>query len=872
MMRQYLALKAEVGDALLLFRMGDFYELFLEDAEIAAPLLDLVLTTRDKGVPDPVPMCGLPYHAVEGYVRRLLEAGRSVAFAEQTEDARLAKGLVRREIIEVITPGLVANPERLAGSAANYTAALLSDEGRFGLAWLDLSTGEFACWEGDDRSRLLARLDRLAPRELLARDTEKQLPTALRVRRLPDTDFDAAAAAERVGRLPDGLAATDRGADARAAAALWVTAARMQPAALANLSVLRRERAGERMAIDPSTRRHLELVANSRDGGVEGTLLELLDRTRTPMGGRRLVQWIGEPLVDPGEIRARQDDVAEWLEPDSRRASVARALRAVGDLERGVTRVLLPLSNPQAFAALRQGLRGVRDLSLEVELTDALEDLEAQIDRVLIEEPAAAPRGEPHTGYIRDGADTELDGVRADAREGSDFLATLETRERERTGIKKLRVKYNRVFGYSIEVSKANAERVPEDYRRKQTTANAERYTTDELQRWEGIVLRGRERAASCETRVLDALREQFAGAAERIRACAGAIAQVDVCQSLAEVARQGGYVRPEVDDSALIEIEAGRHPVVEHRAPDGFVPNDTTLGPEAGHFLILTGPNMAGKSTLLRQVGLIVLLAQIGSWVPARRARLGSVDRIFTRVGASDSIATGESTFMVEMRETAAILAEATPRSLVLLDEIGRGTSTFDGLSIAWAVAEHLHDDPGLRGRGLFATHYHELADLARTKSGVRNYHFSCAISPASQSASTGNPQAPDAVGSAAGAGLEAEEIVFLRRMEPGAASRSYGIEVARHAGLPPEVIRRAREVLSNLEGGEFDERGTPRLARTAGSGPPAQLALFEPASDPVREALRALDPERMTALEALVELDRLKQMERRERGERGS
>ncbi len=835
MMRQYRELKRRAGDALLFFRMGDFYELFEADAERAAPLLDLVLTSREKDSATPVPMCGVPFHALEGYVRRCLAAGLSVAIAEQTEDPKSAKGLVRREITEVVTPGLVANADRLEGAGANYLAAVVTDDARFGLAYLDLSTGEFGATEVERRELFLAELDRLAPREILARDAEKELPAGPAVRRVSDSDFDPRAVAERAGFLPHGLERGERGNDARAAAALVAAVAELQPAALTQLGALRRYRASEHLLIDRSTRRHLELFQNLRDGGSEGTLFETLDMTRTPLGRRRLAAWLGEPLLAPEAIAARHDRVSHWLEPDSRRNSLRDALRGVGDLERTATRALLPTGGPRELAQLRSCLSGVADVARVTPLADPLESLAAELARVLVDDPPPAPRGEPHTGYVRDGVDAELDQIRHESAEGESFLAGLEARERARTGINALKVRYNRVFGWSIEVSKARLSLVPPEYRRKQTTAGGERYTTDELERWEGVTLRARERAAAAESRVLEELRARLRAEAERIRRTAGEVGELDTTQSLAHVARERGWVRPQVERSLALEIEAGRHPVIERSVRDGFVTNDVALDGEDTRLVILTGPNMAGKSTLLRQVGLITLLAQAGSFVPAQRARIGVADRIFTRVGASDSLATGESTFMVEMRETAAIVREGTERSLVLLDEIGRGTSTFDGLSIAWAVAEYLHDTPGLRPRVLFATHYHELADLARTKSAVRNFHFSAAERDG--------------------------EILFLRRMEPGAASRSYGIEVARAAGLPPKVIRRAREVLGNLEGGEFDERGVPRLAHGAGAtAQPAQLGLFAPPPDPLREALRRIEPERMTPLEALVELARLK------------
>ena len=839
MMRQYLALKAQAGEALVLFRLGDFYELFLEDAEVAAPLLDLVLTTRDKDAPSPVPMCGIPWHAAEGYIRRLLDAGHAVALAEQVEDPRQARGLVRREIVEITTPGLIATSERLAGAGANYLAAVVSAEGgAVGLAYADISTGEYAATESDDPSVIAAELDRLAPRELVARDAEKRLPAGLPVRRLPDADFDPARVLERAGRLPHGLGAGERGPAARAAAAIWSTVAALQPLALEQLHGLRRYATDDRLILDAATRRHLELFANLRDGGREGTLIGAIDRTRTPMGRRRLAHWIGQPLTDPAAIAERQDMVASWLEPDSRRRALAEALRGVGDVERGAVRCCLPTSGPRELTALRAALYGLERVSQSAPLADPCTDLLQELERVLVDDPPAPPRGEPYIAYVREAADAEVDRIRRESEEGNRFLETLEVRERERTGIPSLRVRYNRLFGYSIEVTRSHLAKVPDHYERKQTTPRGERFTTAELRDWEGRVLRARQLAAAAEGRVLDALRERVRAESARLRVAAAELAELDVAQSLAGIARERDYVRPEIDRSLVIEVGAGRHAVVELFTPEGFVPNDVLLDPERQQLLILTGPNMAGKSTLLRQVALIVVLAQAGSFVPARRARIGVTDRIFTRVGASDSLTTGESTFMVEMRETATILREATSRSLVLLDEIGRGTSTFDGLSIAWAVAEHLHDAPGLRPRALFATHYHELADLARTKSRVRNFHFACAERD--------------------------HELLFLRRMEPGAASRSYGIEVARRAGLPPEVVRRASEVLGNLEGGEFDERGRPRLARELDGQAPEQLALFNPPSDSLREALRGVDTDAMTPLEALVELDRLRKLAR--------
>ncbi len=654
MMRQHRELKRQAGDALLFFRMGDFYELFEDDAETAAPLLDLVLTSREKDSAQPVPMCGVPFHALEGYLRRCLAAGLSVAIAEQTEDPREAKGLVRREIVEIVTPGLVANGDRLEGSGANYLAAAVSDEGLHGIAYLDLSTGEFAATESDRREIFDAELDRIAPRELIARDAEKDLPAAIALRRAPDADFEPREVASKVGRLPHGLGASETCAAARAAAALFATVARLQPAALDQLGELRRYRANEFLTLDRATRRHLELFENTQDGGREGTLIGALDETRSPLGRRRLATWLGEPLLDPEAIRTRQDRVAAWLEPDSVRRTLREALRSVGDLERALSRAMLPTGGPRELGQLRACLRGVALVAEAAPVADRLADLLAELERGLADDPPPAPRGEPHIGYVRDGVDAELDEIRRASLEGEAFFAELETRERARTGIPTLKVRYNRVFGWSIEVTKARLALVPPDYRRKQTTVAGERYTTDDLERWEGVTLRARERAAAAEQRVLETLRARVRADSERVRHAALEIAELDVAQSLATVARERGWVRPELDETLAIEIEAGRHPVVELRTRD-FVPNDVRLDGDDVRFLILTGPNMAGKSTLLRQVALIALLAQMGSFVPARRARIGIADRIFTRVGASDSLATGESTFMVEMRETAA-------------------------------------------------------------------------------------------------------------------------------------------------------------------------------------------------------------------------
>jgi DNA mismatch repair protein MutS len=860
LMRQYLAVKAQVPDALLFFRMGDFYELFLEDAETAAPLLDITLTSRDKGKPDPVPMCGVPVHSADSYVRKLVELGHRVAICEQVEDASQAGGrrLVRREVVEVLTPGLAGEVEGEGAlrEVALVALALAADE--VGLAALDASTGNFRATRvarpGAELPRaLLDELERIAPRELLLAEhaapsaleaVRARLP-ALAVARVPAESFEPGRAPAR----PDGFDPGAGGAEQRAAAAVLAYLALRQPAALRQAPRLRRYDLGDAMIVDAATRRHLELFESAEDRSRRGTLIERIDATQTPLGARRLARWLAYPLCKVAAIRRRQDGVAALAERDRARARLRAALGEVGDLERRFHRCQRPGAEPRDLAALRSSLAalpavaaalaGADELALgpadlaELPRPAPLPDLVRLLREALVDEPRALPRGSrgvAETGYIRAGFRPELDALRESAKKGREWIAGLEQRERERTGIASLKVRFHPVLGYGLEVTKSNQGRVPADYERRQTLANAERFTTPELREREASILGASERAAAMERETFEAVRQEVLAQADAVRAAADAVAELDALQSLAEVARRDGWVRPLLDDSEALEVRAGRHPVVEQmlrRSGGAFVPNDVELGPNGARILLLTGPNMSGKSTYLRQVALLVLLAQIGSFVPAESARIGVVDRIFTRVGASDRLAQGESTFLVEMRETAEILSQASHASLVILDEIGRGTSTFDGLSIAWAVAEYLHDTPGLRPRTLFATHYHELADLARTRAGVRNAHF----------------EVREWKG----------EVVFLRRLVPGEVSRSYGIEVARLAGLPGSVIARAREVLAELE----SERNAVERGRAA------QLMLFEPRADAaereVLAALRALDPLATTPLDALALLARL-------------
>ena len=877
MMRQYLGIKARHPDAIIFYRMGDFYELFFEDAERVAPLLDITLTTRDRGKPDAVPMCGVPAHSADGYVKRLTELGHRVAICEQVEDPKNTGGqrLVRREVVEVVTPGLVGDPDGLDAARELIVAAIEPGGalGAAGVAALDASTGSFRATEvscdGAEElpAALLEELERIAPREVLVPAPSAESLRARIGERLSEaalTPVDPAIFEARdLGRVGSG-------AGGRAASAILGFLEVHQPFALRHAPELRRYRLGDAMVLDAATRTHLELFESLEDRSRKGTLIDRIDQTMTPLGARRLARWIAYPLLDCQEIRSRQDAVARLAERDRTRARLRSALAGVRDLERILAKITRPGAQPRDLGALRSSVSALPGVAAAfgdeggdllpdpgsqapaLVLPEPLSELAQLLWESIVEDPPVVPkgsRGALETGYIRAGYRPELDALRDSARKGREWIAGLEVRERERTGVPNLKVRFHPVHGYSLEVSKAQLGRIADDYERKQTLANAERFTTPELREMESKVLGANERAAALEREVFESVRQLVLAQAAEIRAAAEAVANLDALQSLAEVGRRDGWVRPVVGESDLLEIRAGRHPVVEpllaERTGEQFVPNDTDLDPASTRILLITGPNMAGKSTYLRQVALLVLLAQIGSFVPADSACVGVVDRIFTRVGATDRLTRGESTFMVEMRETAEILAHASSSSLILLDEIGRGTSTFDGLSIAWAVAEYLHDTPGLGPRTLFATHYHELADLARTRSGVRNAHFE--------------------------AREWGEEVLFLRRLVPGAASRSYGIQVAQLAGLPASVLERAREILHNLESEELGEDGRPRLAEHAtaegGTARPEdeQLALFgthpprSPAETAVLDELRALDPDRTTPIDALALLARL-------------
>ena len=865
MMRQYLELKAAHEDAVLLYRMGDFYEMFFEDARRAAPILEVQLTARHKGSENETPMCGVPYHALESYLGKLLAAGLKVAICDQVEDPAQAKGLVKREVTRVVTPGTVSDPELLEGKEENLLGALVWDGDAGGGAFLDLSTGSFFVRRWTTSEEGIEDLALLRPRELLFHGTagvdgfpreivdwaERECPcrTVLAEDRLFEPKRAGDLLLRQFGTSTlRGFGLYDGESVVRAAAAALAYAQETQKSPLSHVRGLAVQEARDRMVLDASTLANLEVFRSQRAdlGGPRrrGTLLAVLDRTVTAPGGRTLREWLRRPLVDPAAIAERHRAVGELAADNARRDRLRERLSKVGDPERLLTRAVLGTMTPREAAGLRDGLAEVPAVLAELAgsdapllaslaTTDPLAGLHAELVRMLEEAPAPALQD---GGVIAPGVDSDLDQYRSLARDSKRHILALETRERERTGISSLKIRYNKVFGYYLEVTRANQERVPADYIRKQTLVNAERYVTPEIKELEEQILSAEERQIALEQEHFRRLIETIAGAAAGLTSLASAVATLDALASFAEAAARHRYVRPIMGDSgAPIVIREGRHPVVEQASRDAFVPNDTELDGEAAQIVLLTGPNMGGKSTYLRQVALIVLMAQAGSFVPADEAVIGTVDRIFTRVGASDDLARGESTFMVEMIETANILRHATERSLVILDEVGRGTATFDGLSLAWAIVEYLHENR--RPKTLFATHYHELTELASLLPRVVNRTLAV---------------------------KEWEDrIVFLRRVVPGSADKSYGLHVARLAGLPPGVIERAGEILANLESQEYDLTGTPRLARGS-RGPeteqPAQLTLFAPPEQVVASILKDLDVERMTPLGALNLLHSLK------------
>ena len=846
MMRQYQELKARHPGALLMFRLGDFYELFFDDAVTAARELEIVLTSREIGKGRRVPMCGVPHHALSGYLARLVDRGYRVAICDQVEDARRARGLVRREITRVVTPGTVMDAAMLEAREPRYLVALAEAGGVWGLAAAELSTGDFRTTQivgRDAGARLAEELARLSPREVVVPEgagAAWPLPADAARTPLDAWRFEVAAARRalvehlRVASL-DGFGIETLPLATAAAGALLQYLQQTQRSALAHVRSLRLYDTDRSLGLDETTQRNLELFRNRRDGTVAHTLLWVLDQTLTAMGGRLLREWMLRPLVDPTAIRARLAAVGTALADRGGRAELRGALREVPDLARLVGRIGHGSATARDLVALRAGLERLPHLrdrlgrladptfAALAEAIDPHEALAALIGRAVVDDP---PSGIREGGMIRDGYDPTLDAMRAAAADGKAWIAGLEAAERERTGIRSLRVGFNRVFGYYIEVSNPNRHLVPADYIRKQTLVGAERYITPEMKEREAAILGAEERMAEVEYELFVALRDRVAAAADTLLATAAAVAEADVLLALAEAAERGGYVRPEVVEAPVLEIRGGRHPVVERILQgERFVPNDLRLDVADRALLIVTGPNMAGKSTLLRQAALILIMAQMGSFVPAAAARVGVADRVFTRVGATDDLAAGRSTFLVEMQEVARILSGATRRSLVVLDEVGRGTSTYDGMSLAWAVVHHLHEHVG--ARTLFATHFHELTELGGLLPRVHN------ISMRVQE--------------------EGETIVFLHSVADGGADRSYGLHVARLAGLPDEVIAEARRILAQLEAaaarpGEPDAPPVPSRARRA-----QQVPLALELASPVEEALLALSLESMTPLDAM-------------------
>jgi DNA mismatch repair protein MutS len=826
--QQYLDIKKDYPDTILFFRLGDFYETFDEDAEITARDLDIVLTSRPIGNGVRVPLAGIPYHAVENYLARLIEKGHHVAICEQVGE-QPAKGIFPRKVVRVVTPGTVTEPGLLPGDANNYLASIVLNEGFASVAYTDVTTGEFAVTELPLEA-LRAELTRLHPAEILYPDTQT-LPEGIsgHLTSLPAWKFEPGKCNETLlahfkSSTLDGFGLKLNSLSVRAAGSIVQYLKETQPDALNLLTSLRSYSLNEFMTLDASTRRNLELDETLR-GERKGSLLGTLDTTITPMGKRLIHQWVSQPLLSVEKIKHRQNGVQYFFENGMVRAELRNALKPIIDLERVINRVIAGQAQPRDLVAMRNTLVELpkvkeicRHSTIDGKWSVCEEDL-SLLQNAIDEDP---PSTLQNTGVIRPGYSQELDSVIDTSKHARDWMANLEAVEREKTGLKTLKVGYNKVFGYYIEISRGAADKAPESYIRKQTLVNAERFITPEMKEYETLVLNAEERIKEIETRLFREVCAELTKAANRILFTARALAEVDVLSALGEVAALAGYTRPEVHEGSELEINEGRHPVVEQLLKnDRYIPNDVIF--EKGEVVrVITGPNMAGKSTYLRQAALIVLMAQMGSYVPASSAKIGLVDRIFTRIGAQDEIHAGQSTFMVEMVEASNILHHATSRSLLILDEIGRGTSTYDGLSIAWGIIEYIHNHPQLRAKTLFATHYHELTQLADLLPGVRNYNV--AVSEADN------------------------KVVFLHKIIPGGADRSYGIHVAQLAGLPSPVIQRANEIMAELE-------KTSGRAVKINPNSAQQAALF-PETNPLLDEIKDLDVNSLSPIEALNKL----------------
>jgi len=837
--KQYLKVKQRYPEAIVFFRLGDFYETFDEDAKVASRELDVVLTSREMGKGHRVPMAGIPHHALDNYLSKLINRGYKVAICEQLSPP--GQGLVERDVIRVVTPGTIVEPNLLKSKSNNYLASLIIEGGEAGIAYVDISTSEFATTQLTVE-RAMPELERLQPSEVLipeVADDYIQLPFS--VSRLDDYLFDLEIAQEallehfNVATL-EGYGCARLPLAIMAAGALIHYVKETQKETLPQLSKLTTYSTDSFMTLDGQTIRNLELFQGGRWGETGNSLLSIIDLSKTAMGGRLLKNWLGHPLLDLTMLNQRQEAVAWFYQESLARQKVISFLSDIADLERLVNRVRSGRVIPRELIALHSSLEKLPDLKSAMADGDAINwlsnelkpcpDIVDLIARAIADEPGDLEQG----GVIKEGFSPELDEIRRNSRQAKQYLAGLEQRERQRTGIKSLKVGYNRVFGYYIEVSRANLNLVPPDYIRKQTLAEAERFFTPELKEYESLILNAQEKMADLEAAIFRQLCQQISAVGEQILSTARAIAQIDALSSLAEVAVRYGYVHPTLTNDDVIDIKEGRHPIVEQSiGKDNFIPNDTYLCNRDNQLIILTGPNMSGKSTYLRQVALIILLAQIGSFVPADSANIGIVDRIFTRIGAQEDLAAGQSTFMVEMTEAANILNNATSRSFIILDEIGRGTSTYDGLSIAWAVVEFIHNYPELGAKTLFATHYHELVDLADILPRVKNFNVAVAE--------------------------EGDKVIFLHKIVPGGTDRSYGIHVAQLAGLPKSVIIRAQEVLAELESHVSKKRKVFRRKT------PLQIPLFQKGSQLADEIAR-LDIDSMSPLEAITRLYELKRM----------
>lgn len=855
MRKQYNEIKQRNQDCILFFRLGDFYEMFDEDARLAAKELDLTLTTRDRGKPkqEQTPMCGVPFHSVDSYIARLVQKGYKVAICDQMEDPATAKGIVQRDVTRIVTPGTVTESCMLDESRNNYFACIYGEDGRFGLAFCDVSTGAFFATVCPDAPSAASELGRFSPSEVIRGgdgiDCEV-LQTTL-FQRLsccvdegqPDQfslDRSEPLLESHFGTSLSQMGISGLACTVIACGALLERLLFVQKNDLAHIRQLQFYTSGRFMELDLDARRNLELTESLRGKEKKGTLLWVLDKTRTAMGGRMMRSWLEQPLLDINEIQRRHTAVEDLVNSTIVRGELTQALGEVSDLERVMTRIVTGSANCRDLLALANGCRALPGIKAQLarldapilkklnESIDPLSDCAQQIETTLVDEPPLTLR---EGGMIRPGASEEADRLRDIMSGGSGTIAAVEASERERTGIRSLKIGYNRVFGYYIEISKTFADQVPPEYIRKQTLANCERYITQELKELETQVLTAKDRLVALEYQIFTQLREHLAAQACRVQASAAAVAAADCLCSLANVAVQRGYCRPEMTMGSELEIRDGRHPVVEVMLKDAlFVPNDTSLGCDERQVAIITGPNMAGKSTYMRQVALIVLMAQMGSFVPARSARIGLVDRVFTRIGASDDLASGQSTFMVEMSEVASILKYATGKSLLILDEIGRGTSTYDGMSIARAVLEYVANPKRLGAKTLFATHYHELSTIESQLSNVKNYNIAVK--------------------------KRGSDMIFLRKIVPGATDDSYGVEVAKLAGLPGCVISRAREILAELESGTMQSAHTPTPDETD------QISMGDMTALRIRDALSQLTVETLTPIEAMNELFRLKQM----------